>query len=45
MQDKKMKYAKLLLDCLNLSKKRYVFVEIPDFLDDFRECLEEASKS
>ena len=38
-------YAELLLKCVKLEDKRYLFVEIPNFLEDFIEILKEkASK-
>ncbi len=45
MKEKKLKYAELLLKCLKLEEKKYLFVRIPDFLSDFMELIQEAAKS
>lgn len=39
-----LKYAKLLLQAVKLEDKKYLFVDIPPFLDDFIACLKEAAK-
>lgn len=44
MKDKKEKYAELLLKCLKLEEKKYLFVRIPDFLSDFTELIKKASE-
>lgn len=43
MKDKKLKYAELLLKCLKLDEKKYLFVRIPDFLSDFTELIKKAA--
>lgn len=44
MEENKYKYAKLLLECLKVKDKKYLFVDIPDYLDDFKDILERVSK-
>lgn len=41
----KEKYANLLLQALNLKDKKYLYIEIPSFLGDFKELLLESSKN
>ncbi len=43
MKNRKEKYAKLLLQCLCLEKKDYLFVRIPNYLSEFKEYLEKAA--
>ena len=45
MNIRKRRYAKLLLECLKLENKDYLFVQIPTFLSDFKEILLEESKN
>ena len=45
MDIRKRRYAKLLLECLKLENKDYLFVQIPTFLSDFKEILLEESKN
>ena len=45
MNNRKREYAKLLLKCLKLENKDYLFVQIPTFLSDFKEILLEESKN
>lgn len=45
MKDKKQKYAELLLKCLKLEDKKYLFVRIPDFLSDFTELIKKAAEN
>lgn len=40
----KEKYAKLLLQALNLKEKKYLFIELPSFLSEFKELLLRASE-
>lgn len=40
----KSKYACLLLKALNLKNKKYLFIEIPTFLNDFKDLLLDAAK-
>lgn len=44
MKEKKIKYAELLLKCLKVDEKDYLFVSIPSFLDEFIDILKEVSK-
>lgn len=43
--DLKRKYARLLLDALNLENKKYLFIEIPNFLNEFKDLLLEEAKN
>ncbi len=43
MKKLKEKYAKLLLQCLCLEEKDYLFVRLPNYLSDFKKYLEEAA--
>ena len=36
---KKEKYAKLLLQALKLEDKKYLFIQLPSFLREFKELL------
>lgn len=45
MDIRKRRYAKLLLECLKIENKDYLFVQIPTFLSDFKEILLEESKN
>ncbi len=38
------KYADLLLRALRVKDKDYLFIEIPNYLEKFRECLEKAAQ-
>lgn len=40
----KEKYAKLLLQALNLKNKKYLFIELPSFLSEFKELLLNTAK-
>lgn len=43
--DKRIKeYAELLLKCVKLEDKKYLFVEIPEYLSDFQKLLENAAE-
>lgn len=43
--DKRIKeYAELLLKCVKLENKKYLFVEMPDYLEYFQELLSEEAK-
>lgn len=44
MNNKIKKYAELLLKCVKVEDKHYLFIEIPDFLRDFGDCLEAEAK-
>lgn len=45
MKDKKRKYAELLLKCLKLEDKKYLFVRIPSFLEEFKGLIEDEAKN
>jgi aminopeptidase len=45
MKDKLYEYANLMLKCLKLEDKKYLFVTIPDYLLDFKNILEECAKN
>lgn len=45
MNDLKIKYASLLLKALKVEDKKYLFIEIPDFLSDFKEILLKEAES
>lgn len=45
MKEKKRKYAELLLQCLKLDGKKYLFVRMPDFLGEFTELIKECAKN
>ncbi len=45
MEDKKRKYARLLLQCLKLEDKDYLFVSMPSFLEEFKNLIEEEAES
>ena len=38
------KYANLLLKCVGADKKRVLFVEIPEYLSDFKDVIDSVSK-
>lgn len=44
MKNKIGEYAELLLKCLRVQDKKYLFIEIPNYLDSFKELLEECAK-
>ena len=45
MNERIKKYAELLLKAVKVEDKKYLFIEIPDYLSDFTELLLEAAKS
>lgn len=45
MKKRMQKYAKLLLQALKVEDKKYLFIEIPNFLSEFKELLLEEAKS
>ncbi|MCH5166514.1 MAG: aminopeptidase [Erysipelotrichales bacterium] len=45
MTDKMRKYAKLLLQAVKLEDKKYLFLDLPNFLGDFEKLLLEEAKN
>lgn len=44
MDKRKYEYAELLLKCVCAQDKKYLFIEMPEYLSDFKKILEEAAE-